>query len=371
VVSATRQVSRGDLSHPGDAILRGVRLRVFLDSMARRLAWLLCGVLGAFGCNGGSGQGLTGAGGTGGGVPSLQAFCEQADRHVSAALARCYGGTLADWLNPPESCQKIAAPGARIQYDATKAKACLDTLAAKAATECLLDTPCYSEVIKGLVPNGQACTLWVECGPNVPCLSRDDRMCGQSVCAAPAPIGASCFPTCDDGGVCDPQIDKCVPIVWVDQNGSCGDAVDRLCKDDLVCVFVGDALTGTCQPDTSGAAGGCTSDWDCADYLAEFCSSLGGTCKPRLALGASCEDNPTACAISAACDPVTKRCVKAGHPGEPCGTVLNWCFSSYCDFTIPETPTCRGFMPNGGACRASSECKSGVCGDGLCKDCGP
>jgi hypothetical protein len=350
--------------------------------MGFRVSWMLmklgllviagC-VLGALGCGGGAAPGSTGgagtgggAAGTGGGTPTTAvAFCQQVESAFAASSARCYGGTAADWNVLPEFCTGLAKLTTTIQFNASMATDCLATVTAKTAAECSPDVPCIDQVVRGLVQNGKPCTHGAECAPNARCVSPDDTTCAQSVCAAPSPVGGSCFPSCDDKGVCDVNTNRCVAIVEVDVGGTCGDKVNHLCKSGLTCLYdPGQSAAGVCQAKPPG----CGFDFDC-DVLLEFCDLSTKACKPRIKLGASCTNNATGCVISATCDPVTHRCAKAGHPGETCASDFNICFKSYCDVTSGSKPICGDFKPAGAPCTAGIECTSGVCSNRVCTDC--
>jgi hypothetical protein len=293
------------------------------------------------------------------------AFCQQVNATFAATSARCFGGTVADWTAPADFCTKLGTLTTTIQFNASMAKDCLATLAAKTATACSPDVPCIDEVIKGLVANGKPCTSSAECAPNVDCLSPSDTTCEQAVCAAPAPVGAPCFPYCDDKGVCDDATNRCVAIVRVDVGGTCGDKVNHLCKDNLTCLYdPAVSASGVCQARQPG----CQFDFDCK-VLEEFCDLSTNACKPRLKLGASCAGSSTGCVLSTTCNPVTNRCTKAGHRGEPCASDFNICFTGYCDFTDAAAPTCADYKPLGAPCAFGPECASGVCQNRVCTAC--
>jgi hypothetical protein len=325
-------------------------------------------VLGVLACGGGSTpSGSTGAAGTGGGAPTTaQAFCQQVQATFAAGNARCFGGTAADWAASPDYCTTIGKLTTTIRFDASMAKDCLATLTAKAAAECNPDVPCVDQVVMGLVASGKPCTSSAECAPGVDCLSSSDTSCVQPVCAAPAKVGAPCFPYCAEGGVCDLAKNKCVAVVEVDVGGTCGDQPSHVCKSGLTCLYDTTGTSGKCA---TRPMVGCEADFDC-DFLLEFCDLPTKACKPRIKLGAACTDAPSGCQISTICDPVTNRCAKAGHPGERCASELNLCFSGYCDFSDPQAPpTCRVAKAAGVACASAGECQSGVCHNGVCTDC--
>jgi hypothetical protein len=324
----------------------------------------LCAVAAALGCNGGGSSGGPGTIG-GGSLATLKGFCEQTSAIYATNDLRCIGGKASDYTST-DYCNKVGMATATIQYDASAAKACVDTLQAAAATECAPQPPCLTEVEKGLVPDGQPCTLVEECAIGSQCMRIDDTMCTPLLCTPPSPVGGSCAPGCVPEAICDSNF-KCVAATFGDMGAACGDPFTALCKDGLVCALDPASTTGagTCLPAPAPSAM-CTSDYDC-NTLFEFCDT---TCKPRLAVGASCTDHPTGCQALASCDAVTNRCVSAGHPGEPCGSVFQFCWQASCDDTTnPKAPVCVAYKPLGAACAMGYECTSGVCHDAVCTAC--
>ena len=324
-------------------------------------------MMAGLGCGGGS------SGGGSGSPATAEAFCEQSNAIYGPNSLRCAGGTAADWSSNAH-CVAIGMAKANIQFDAAAAKDCLATIQTDAATMCNPQPDCLAQVQKGLVPDGQPCTLNEECASAGSfCMSADDTTCAPLLCTGPSPVGAQCGPLgCVAGAGCDTTKNLCVPEVFGDVGATCSFDPTMQCKDGLDCVYIGNDATGTCQtaappPPSSG----CTTDDDC-DTFFEYCDT---TCKPRLPVGQPCTDHPTACQLLSVCDPVTNRCSAAGHPGQPCGgfttpsSIFAYCATGFCDATDPKAPVCAAYKKLGAACTAGAECESGVCHNSVCTDC--
>ena len=320
--------------------------------------------------------GLGCGGGSGGGTSSLataQGFCAQSNAVWAANSLRCAGGTLADW-NSDAYCAKVGAARANIQYDATAAESCLATLQAMSATTCDPEPDCLAQVNKGLVPDGQPCTINQECATaGSLCIRADATMCAPLLCTGLSPVGGSCDPLgCAAPAACDTKTNTCVAGVYGDLGATCSYDPTMLCKDGLDCEYVGNATTGTCQmaPPTPTPPA-CQSDFDCNVFY-EFCDT---TCKPRIAEGQPCTDHPMGCQVLTVCDAVTNRCSAAGHIGQACGGFVSqngsfeYCAAGYCDSSDANAPVCKVFKGLGAACASPGECKSGVCHNSVCTDC--
>jgi hypothetical protein len=292
-------------------------------------------------CGGGGLAGDAGAPGDGASVgedlTTPSGFCHAYATHFGRAQFACAGGHGGPPSFSDDKCGALdgALASKQITFDATKAAACIAEVDGNPVSACLNDSPCLTTVIGGLVPDGQACSHWMECAPVSSCVG-DDMACTQPICTRYGlPLGAPC-----------------------------GGLMDLPCNFGLQCAQPAAGGEGTCVTQPAGAP--CATDSDCV-LFSEFCD--GAACQPRFALGASCATNATGCVLLAACDATTNVCVAAGTIGQSCGP-LSVCWDGYCDTSATGPPgSCSAYLATGAACTDANACASGVCVAGACADC--
>ncbi|HVU51822.1 MAG TPA: hypothetical protein VHL80_14095 [Polyangia bacterium] len=295
-------------------------------------------------------------------------FCRAFEASSYAATKRCYGSEVpADVVATIDA--QICAPldgalaAGRITYDRAGAAACLSQAGASLAESCRFDTiPCADEVVAGLLPDGAPCESSAECAATSFCVRPDRSTCQQAVCTPDSQLGEPCGIGCAPGLTCATDgSDVCV----VD-TGTLGAGCDLTAVAPCDWGFA-------CRPNASGAGAcvesrtglACQDDLECP--VEDLCD---GTCKPRLAMGASCAASPQGCLALATCDQATRRCVPAGNDGQPCG-MNGFCYEGSCSPTAAGDSVCVVNRGTGSACDDPNECASGVCEAGACAACAP
>lgn len=261
-------------------------------------------------------------------------------------------------------------------------------------------------------------------GSGAPC-SADEcasgLACSSGFCRMPGGVGSVCgdSSSCVEGLRCDDVLRTCQKVVSVQTGGQCADA--HRCQWPEVCVGPrinpdgGVGQLGTCAVPQLGGA--CSHTFQCpessfcdpsshcapssvgspcsgSEYCrtADYCGST-ATCTPRFATGAQCDarhvDSCLATSdrcVAGANDPVlrcrplagvgspcagnsscltllrcvNKICVAMGNVGGPCSGL---CFTGAC-----VGGTCVPPLPTGRPCTGYTECQSGICIDGTCRD---
>src|SRR5258707_15881376 len=110
-----------------------------MEGLGRGLGFCLVVVMAAVaapGCGGSS---------DGGDAPATaEAFCDSITNVFAATEARCYGGSEADWAMQmgATSCASLGPLTTTVQYDRSKASACLATIKTRFATACTAEFDC-------------------------------------------------------------------------------------------------------------------------------------------------------------------------------------------------------------------------------------
>jgi hypothetical protein len=300
-------------------------------------------------------------GGDDGGIPvedlGTQLSNAICDRDVRCGIYADVATCLAEvHVDAAQLAHSIA--GGRIDYDASKAKACVDAYAARSCdrtTEANRATPqACLDAVRGTVADGGVCYSAIECvSGSCPRPAGCTLACCQSTCAttvAPGAVGQAC-PTgdCVDGAYCG--IDT-LCVAYAAAGAACAPAtlcgfglgcVNSLCVDlpnhgqpcpDGVCADRGDhcdLTTNTCA--TLAALGGtCETSSDCQRIAVCNASSV---CEAAPALGQACP--ASTCAAGLFCNS-TGTCEAPHADGAACMTQRE-CASRYCDQTAPS-PVC-------------------------------
>lgn len=286
----------------------------------------------------------------------------------------------------------------RTKFDASKAKACLDSLADLTCDDELLDSAACNQLWVPQVPAGGDCY-----GSEFECV---DGFCAQGIDDEVCP--GTCRAFVAAGGSCADRQDRCVDGTWCGMEDTCvalareGERCDYETPCDwdldLSCKREGSAGEGRCQrPQPAGSA--CTEDSECVDGLycqigaddakgscrakaprggacdvyADSClsglycveSSRGsdtGTCEQLKAEGAKCVPGMYECASPLRCS-VEGRCVGRAAPGAECGYASGEfirCADGYCEMDENYVGICQPLKKAGEACFHFDECGAGL-----------
>jgi hypothetical protein len=341
-----------------------------------------------------TGAGRASAGGSAGGVTAAE-FRQRFDECTRYMVAQCQRRSDCGELQY-ESCLDLAIPLCPDFFFAPGAHATLETI--RRCAETWRQAPC-EELANPEFPGcafdpgdrelGQRCLFNTQCaegrcdrsknfcGVCVPWASRGEA-CGPEVATCRA--STACLTLCPlDGGECASLCGEPEPVGSAGLDGPCSGDID--CREGLLCLFTPDN-GGTCQPKVALGAP-CVVTSEC---LEGYCDQDAWVCTPLPGPGMPCalEARPVglACAAGSKCDvhvnpPV---CVEPGTLGEPC-----WVdpedpvsFSSTCEASLAcacaDRLTCSGgrrcsrlVAPGddcsftGALCVEPAECRNGIC----------
>jgi len=301
---------------------------------------------------------------------SATIFCAQEREQTAAFSARCLGGLAADWkayrdsYMPCSRFDELIAAGT-VRFHPELAADCLR--AQSADRDC--STPenfCFAKTFEGLVPVNAPCHNDYECPPNGGCWAPSEfaaNACAASVCVA---LGDKVGDPCTTVPFCYPGIATClkgVCVAYGKPGDACGLDSEPACGPGLRCGLA----DPKCVPIAPGSQ--CGSDFDCVGT--EYCDNL--QCRPRIAVGASCNGVPTGCVGWASCNEQTFTCEAAGHPGQACGSTQGddtLCIDSFCQNNGDGSRSCIKPFGLGAACQLGRQCASGGCSDNACATCG-
>ena len=325
--------------------------------------------------------------------------------HVCAAASQCVSGQCVDGVccessctGGCRSCNLPSSPGRCLNAAigaADPRSTCKDLGAAACSTNGLCDGNGDCQTYAVGTPCGQA-----SCAAGVHAPAPTCNASGQ--CVAPRP--ENCSPYACNGNACYVACtsdNQCIPGNYC-LNASCGFkpngancSVGTECKSGFCAqgVCCENACAGACMSCNLPAAPGlCMAVADnapdpqekCAVTEANTCGTTGtcakGTCA-YFAQGLSCK--PAVCASTSSVTPAS-TCDGAGAcatpDNRPCDPFI--CASAACkeicttDAECVAPATCVvtngvgscGLKPNGGACTAATQCRSGFCTEGLCCD---
>jgi hypothetical protein len=306
-------------------------------------------------------------GDAGGPPPTATEFCQEAQAIYIARYMHCYGGEAADWpiFLGPSPCPTLAQEIEKqaVTYDPTKARACLAGIPRQPACDELWpDIPCIAEVLRGTLAEGQRCESSFACSADLVCGSPQGAtfQCSTKSCQRIPGVGEPCEFFCQGNASC---VDgTCVANLAA--GAPCGAAGSAGCAYGFHCADSG--AQPTCKKLVQD--GPCATSQDCFDH--QYCDTARLKCSARVGLGADCSLDPGACESFTACDPTTKRCVAASHPGQLCGNLLG--FPSVCDGTCEisegdaHARCVAARHANGTACTDGTECSSQYCAEGKC-----
>lgn len=333
-------------------------------------------------------------GGAGGGGLTLSDLPGEVAAAQCQAYENCVGSQLFDLFLGGTDCvaqttQSVlagefaqyadAVAAGRMTYDASKARACLDEIAARTcSTLYLRETATCRAAIDGTVELGGSCSLDGECQGVAYCKS-ESRTC-PGACTALGAAGDTCEDDdeCSDGLICS-EAGTCATPGAV--GATCGLAGMTDCSAGLVCAGADEqsATPGNCaKPSLTAALGEacsigstwtlCASGLSCAvkettPALAFECVTTGS-----YAAGGPCKIAvPDACPAGQLCDVtgtgVDGTCKVAPAAGEPCASSP---ITECADGLTCVAGTCVAKATNGVACTADEACYSKRCVAGLC-----
>lgn len=302
----------------------------------------------------------------GGGPPAgpvaLESFCaEYADAYCTAVAPcmcsaddamMCRERAMRNCILGDATPFRIAVSEGRMVYDPDAAGAFLATLRGSGCD--------LRELTDGATPYDHASLFGVLEGgiaPGETCGLGSATSVGPDECRRGVCVGTTCLGFSVEGEPCDVDPEMrvvsrdCVPEVPVDE--PLGNAALRCAPD------APGSMTGTCLlalPD--GEA--CTAPADCRSGRCE------GTCTAKAADGLPCTENLEC--TSGRCDFTTGRC-RAPEPDEGLCTAHIDCASGYCDRDLKlGAGNCRPRLAVGGACEEDPGCLSGYCASGLCAE---
>ena len=319
--------------------------------------------------------------------PQLEAYLEELPALICNARRLCSGDAFTQELDFGD-CESYFAgkfsnqvatvapdvEAGSVQYDASRAQACLDAYGDLSCEDFLSGEFCEPELF-GEGHIGAFCELHYHCQEDHYC-SFDNVCPGR--CALRKAAGRSCRRHVECvSGVCVEQ--RCVDLV--DDGTRCGGADGSICRLGSHCVGATDAQPGTCMrfadlrqeelgapcvPSIEGP--GCQAGLVCAlepSRDAWFCAE-------PVASGAPCvRAYPSQCppteycaeteGRSGICQPLTNA------TGQPCSTAVGSRVCQghdYCD----DAGLCRARGDNGDPCSQDSHCLSAYCAGDRCSD---
>lgn len=242
-------------------------------------------------------------------------------------------------------------------YDADAAASCLARfssceratvfgLTSAAAAAC-------SNVFRGTVPSGGACTNRAQCASEKCELACDPGTCCEGTCVGDTPslVYVNLGDACGNGKVCtdstcDRTVSMCVALKPL--GSTCNEGFEcesQLCNNDVCVEYV-------------ASGGACSSDDDCEQF-GDICSDTSKTCVAVGLTGDACVDSDD-------CSPVytctsAKTCALGPFVGEPCES--SCVDNSYCDAT---TGACVARKADGATCVDEDECEGTCTLDGVC-----
>lgn len=206
----------------------------------------------------------------------------------------------------------------RAAYDGVLAARCIAETREEFCLTGALTAPSCLDAIRGLVPEGGACTSGRECVDNGACeIESCPGQCCAGRCGPPRAFG---FGTADVGEPCEQHAD-CREGAYCETDRRCqrypteeGERCvfgcargDLFCDlDTLTCKRFG-ALGEVCDPDGERAPP-CDPAWSVCD----------GVCRHRPGLGERCDDENRLCVPTTLCDFELGVCVPRRQHGEPC-----------------------------------------------------
>jgi hypothetical protein len=266
---------------------------------------------------------------------SFADFCASWTTAVAAAWARCTG-VPASAVDVGACARDEASHAAgRVLYEASRAAACVhDWQTAPCDKVLAQDLPGCEGVVVGLVPTAGACFTEDECQGGARCVPTGLAGCG-GVCRLIASLGKAC--PADEGG----------------------------CFDDATCVD--EAAGPVCEADVA-AGGACVAGGPgCARGLVCAPDAAGtSTCRAPLRVGDPC-DADAACGSFAVCR--GGACVSKPTVGDACGSGVGTfdCLGGWCDAAPAAPGTCRDRLAAGATCTVDDQCAGALlCIDSAC-----
>jgi len=322
----------------------------------------------------------------------LEVLGAEYGRATCAALHSCYDDTVLELFTgePVAGCDdrvagrfdngllpryQAAIDMGRMTYDASQARACIDSIAGEgcAAVSSRTTAACDNLFI-GYVAAGGACAIDEECsgdsycntnsacpgtcqargGSGASCTAnaacQSGLVCASGACAAPGGAGAPCqtdgVVTCGGGLICigsfDPGPGTCrttASVLAAASGAECDITRAQLCMNGLACTTMGSATV--CAPDGIAPGAACHAAFPDACQSGYYCSGTG-----MGDIDGSCAALPTA--------------------GMPCAAVFLGPITCAQGATC-ERGMCVTIQANGGACTTNDDCLGRQCNSGVCR----
>jgi hypothetical protein len=331
------------------------------------------------GASGGAGaggvSGGAGALGTGGGDPTTpDGFCNAFYAIVVNSFATCNALSTSgvQVLNSdPTLCERFDASVAarRSSFDGTKARTCLDALAAAltcsgVASSATTNVDCT--VIAPLIPVGGTCRSFTgfipqECMGGSYCKRGPNQAC-EGTCTLPAAMGQPCDllndVRCAPSLTCDSGSNTCMMASPGAMGATCDDKTP--CASGLYCdegADAGSGAKGSCQPRKT--SGPCASISECAPPARCAGPTGAKTCAAPKHPGASCTPGQDECELLSFCNADHVCSGTYAAIGQPCGSQpgsdpVPCATGAYCEGLILQAGTCRALKQPGDACTGTT-----------------
>lgn len=299
----------------------------------------------------------------GGGGTAFDELPQPLAETLCALIQDCLPGPVLETVYGPQGCEASvqadvedsdfaligdAIEAGRVEYDGTKAEACLQELAEVGcgfdSERVFLKGTC-AELMVGTVDAGGDCSVDAECA-------------GEAFCAIDNSCPGTCTSLRSEGQACDDG-DHCQDGLSCDGTCKAVAARGERCGPLTAC-----RLDDTCIPNATGIVGSCTS----VDSV--YAGAVGDSCDPDVA---DLCDPELSCALTIDGQQVGFECTERVGSGDDCtAAVPDMCpDGEYCADIDPQNGdldgTCKALADTGDDCESEDDCRAGLaCDEGKC-----